>query len=152
MSPVGSESRIASSGRLVERVERGESAGTVVWKLSRFSRSLLDAVETTKRITDAGGRLIAEDFDSKQSMSKALLGLMAGLAEEELEPDAKAGGRLGLAPSSAASRTVKRRSGTRRGPTDGSRSSRRMLPRRRPIRFPISRPVPGRAAQACPAR
>jgi hypothetical protein len=85
MSPVGSESRIASSGRLVERVERGESAGTVVWKLSRFSRSLLDAVETTKRITDAGGRLIAEDFDSKQSMSKALLGLMAGLAEEELD-------------------------------------------------------------------
>jgi DNA invertase Pin-like site-specific DNA recombinase len=54
-------------GRLVERVERGESDGIVVWKLSRFSRSLLDAVETTKRITDAGGRLIAEDFDSMQS-------------------------------------------------------------------------------------
>jgi DNA invertase Pin-like site-specific DNA recombinase len=72
-------------GRLVERVERGESDGIVVWKLSRFSRRLLDAVETTKRITDAGGRLIAEDLDSMQSMSKALLGLMAGLAEEELD-------------------------------------------------------------------
>lgn len=34
-------------GRLVERVERGESAGVIVWKLSRFSRSLLDAVEAT---------------------------------------------------------------------------------------------------------
>ncbi len=72
-------------GRLVERVERRESAGVIVWKLSRFSRSLLDAVETSKRITDAGGRLIADDFDSAQPMNKAMLGLLAGLAEEELD-------------------------------------------------------------------
>ena len=38
-------------GRLLERVETGESAGVIVWKLSRFSRSLLDAVEATTRIT-----------------------------------------------------------------------------------------------------
>lgn len=72
-------------GRLVERVERGESAGVIVWKLSRFSRSLLDAVEATARITAAGGRLIADDFDSAQPMNKAMLGLLAGLAEEELD-------------------------------------------------------------------
>src|SRR5262245_4094273 len=70
-------------GSLVERVERGESGGIIVWKLSRFSRSLLDAVETTNRITAAGGRLIADDYDSKQPMAKALLGLLAGFAEEE---------------------------------------------------------------------
>jgi site-specific DNA recombinase len=72
-------------GRLIDRVERGESAGVIVWKLSRFSRSLLDAVEATTRITAAGGRLIADDFDSAQSMGKAMLGLLAGLAEEELD-------------------------------------------------------------------
>jgi DNA invertase Pin-like site-specific DNA recombinase len=72
-------------GRLVERVDRGESAGVIVWKLSRFSRSLLDAVEMSKRIADAGGRLIADDFDSAQPMNKAMLGLLAGFAEEELD-------------------------------------------------------------------
>jgi site-specific DNA recombinase len=72
-------------GRLVEKVESGESEGIIVWKLSRFSRSMLDAIETATRITDAGGRLIASDFDSSQGMSKALLGLMSGLAEEELD-------------------------------------------------------------------
>ncbi len=71
--------------RLVERVERGESAGVIVWKLSRFSRSLLDAVEVSSRITAAGGRLIADDFDSAAPMGKAMLGLLAGLAEEELD-------------------------------------------------------------------
>lgn len=72
-------------GRLVERVERGESAGVIVWKLSRFSRSLSHAVEAANRITAAGGRLIADDFDSAASMAKTMLGLLAGLAEDELD-------------------------------------------------------------------
>jgi site-specific DNA recombinase len=72
-------------GRLIERVESGESGGVIVWKLSRFSRSLSDAVEAANRITAAGGRLIADDFDSAQPMSKPMLGLLAGLAEEELD-------------------------------------------------------------------
>jgi DNA invertase Pin-like site-specific DNA recombinase len=72
-------------GRLIERVENNLSGGVIVWKLSRFSRDLIGAVEAAKRITDAGGRLIAEDFDSAQPMMKAMLGLLAGLAEEELD-------------------------------------------------------------------
>lgn len=72
-------------GRLVEKVEAGESEGIIVWKLTRFSRSMLDSIETATRITQAGGRLIADDFDSSHSMSKALLGLLSGLAEEELD-------------------------------------------------------------------
>jgi site-specific DNA recombinase len=72
-------------GRLVEKIERGESAGLVVWKVSRFARNLLDGVVTAHRISEAGGRLVAEDFDSAAPMSKALLGLMLGLAEEELD-------------------------------------------------------------------
>src|SRR6266540_1084355 len=31
-------------GRLVEKVEAGQSGGLIVWKVSRFSRSLLDGV------------------------------------------------------------------------------------------------------------
>jgi DNA invertase Pin-like site-specific DNA recombinase len=72
-------------GRLVERVERGESGGVIVWKLSRFSRSLFDAVEAANRIKAAGGRLIADDFDSTASNSKTMLGMLAGLAEDELD-------------------------------------------------------------------
>ena len=70
-------------GRLVRKVEQGQSEGVIVWKLSRFSRSLLDCVTVTSRITDAGGRLLAEDFDNQQPMAKAMLGFLAGFAEEE---------------------------------------------------------------------
>lgn len=72
-------------GRLVEKVETGESAGLIVWKVSRFSRSLLDGVTTASRISAAGGRLLGEDLDTSAPMGKALLGLMLGLAEEELD-------------------------------------------------------------------
>jgi site-specific DNA recombinase len=72
-------------GRLVRKVEEGESAGLLVWKLSRFSRSLLDGVTVADRIQRAGGRLIAEDFDSAAPMGKAMLGLLLGWAEEELD-------------------------------------------------------------------
>src|SRR5436305_11056990 len=73
-------------GRLVERVERGESGGVIVWKLSRFSRSLQDCVNVATRIKSAGGRLLADDFDTANAgMANAMLGLLAGLAEDERE-------------------------------------------------------------------
>lgn len=72
-------------GRLVEKIEEGRSAGLIVWKVSRFSRSLLDGVTTASRISEAGGRLLGEDLDTSAPMGKALLGLMLGLAEEELD-------------------------------------------------------------------
>ena len=112
-------------GRLLERVETGESAGVIVWKLSRFSRSLLDAVEATTRITRAGGRLIADDFDSSQPMGKAMLGLLAGLAEEEL--DARREGWRQARARSVERGVPNGRAplGYRKRPTDASRSSRR---------------------------
>jgi DNA invertase Pin-like site-specific DNA recombinase len=70
-------------GALVRAVESGESAGILVWRLSRFSRNLLDGVTVADRVTRAGGRLLATDFDSSQPMSKAILGLLLGFAEEE---------------------------------------------------------------------
>jgi DNA invertase Pin-like site-specific DNA recombinase len=72
-------------GRLIEKIENGRSAGLIVWKVSRFSRSLLDGVTTASRISEAGGRLLGEDLDTSAPMGKALLGLMLGLAEEELD-------------------------------------------------------------------
>ncbi len=70
-------------GQLVEKVERGESKGIILWKLSRFSRSLVDAVQVANRIEKADGLLLAEDYDSSQPMSKAILGFLAGWAEEQ---------------------------------------------------------------------
>jgi DNA invertase Pin-like site-specific DNA recombinase len=70
-------------GELVRAVEAGDSGGIVVWKLSRFSRDLLDGVTVADRIIRAGGRLVAEDFDSNSGMSKAILGFLLGWAEEE---------------------------------------------------------------------
>jgi DNA invertase Pin-like site-specific DNA recombinase len=81
----GKKVRERELGRLVEKVEDGESDGLIVWKATRFSRNLLDTVESMTRIKDAGGRLLADDFDSKAPMSKALIGLLGGLAEEELD-------------------------------------------------------------------
>lgn len=72
-------------GRLVRKVEDGESGGLIVWKVSRFSRNLLDGVTVADRITRAGGRLIADDFDSSNAMGKAVLGFLLGWAEEELD-------------------------------------------------------------------
>jgi site-specific DNA recombinase len=44
-------------GRLVERIESGELDGLVVWRVSRYSRNLLDGITIASRIVKAGGRL-----------------------------------------------------------------------------------------------
>jgi DNA invertase Pin-like site-specific DNA recombinase len=41
----------------IERIERGDAKGLVVWNLTRFSRSLSDALKAIERIEAAGGRL-----------------------------------------------------------------------------------------------
>jgi DNA invertase Pin-like site-specific DNA recombinase len=43
--------------RALSMVERAEVAGVAVWNLSRFSRSVRDALDALGRIEDAGGRL-----------------------------------------------------------------------------------------------
>jgi DNA invertase Pin-like site-specific DNA recombinase len=72
-------------GRLVRKIENGESGGLLVWKVSRFSRSLADGVVIAQRIREAGGRLIGSDLDTGAPMGKALLGFLLGWAEEELD-------------------------------------------------------------------
>jgi DNA invertase Pin-like site-specific DNA recombinase len=70
-------------GRLVRDVEEGKSGGILIWKLSRFSRTLLDGVTVADRVSRAGGRLLAGDYDSASPMGKAILGFLLGYAEEE---------------------------------------------------------------------
>src|SRR4051812_44551394 len=70
-------------GRLVRKIEAGESGGLLVWKVSRFSRNLLDGVTVADRVRAAGGRIVGGDLDSNQAMGKAILGFLLGWAEEE---------------------------------------------------------------------
>ena len=70
-------------GRLVRKVEAGESDGIIVWKVSRFSRDQLDCITVARRIADAGGVLIGDDLDTSAPMGRAMLGFLSGWAEEE---------------------------------------------------------------------
>jgi DNA invertase Pin-like site-specific DNA recombinase len=70
-------------GRLIRKVEDGESGGLLVWKVSRFSRNLLDGVMAADRVRQAGGSIIGEDLDSTAPMGRAILGFLLGWAEEE---------------------------------------------------------------------
>lgn len=72
-------------GRLIQKVEAGDSGGLVVWKVSRISRSVADGALVAKRIRDAGGRIIAEDLDTGQTTGKLLLALLLAFAEDELD-------------------------------------------------------------------
>jgi site-specific DNA recombinase len=72
-------------GRLVAKVERGESEGLIVWKVSRYSRNQLDGIETAARIREAGGHIIGEDLDTSAPMGRPMLGFLLGWAEEERE-------------------------------------------------------------------
>src|SRR5689334_23230232 len=43
--------------RAIEAVERGDADGIAVWNLSRFSRSVRDALNALDRVESAGGRV-----------------------------------------------------------------------------------------------
>jgi len=74
-------------GTLLKRVESGESAGIVAFKLSRFGRGALETLQAVERIRKAGGRLVTieDGVDSAKPGGRLLLTVLAGLAEEELE-------------------------------------------------------------------
>ena len=74
-------------GRLLGRVEAGESQGIIAYKLSRFGRGALETLQAVERIKEAGGRLVTveDGVDSAKPGGRLLLTVLAGLAEEELE-------------------------------------------------------------------
>ena len=74
-------------GRLLRRVEVGDSVGIIAYKLSRFGRGALETLQAVERIKSAGGRLVTveDGVDSAKPGGRLLLTVLAGLAEEELE-------------------------------------------------------------------
>src|SRR5579884_1378371 len=71
----------------VERCERGETGGIVVARLDRFARSAVDALESIKRLNQAGARLVSveDNFDGSTPMGRFAIGILTLIAELELE-------------------------------------------------------------------
>ncbi len=69
------------------RCERGETGGIVVARLDRFARSAIDALESIKRLNEAGARLVSveDNFDGSTPMGRFAIGILTLIAELELE-------------------------------------------------------------------
>jgi site-specific DNA recombinase len=71
----------------LERCERQETGGIVVARLDRFARSAVDALESIKRLNEAGARLVSveDNFDGSTPMGRFAIGILTLIAELELE-------------------------------------------------------------------
>src|SRR3954453_19056535 len=69
------------------RCERGETGGIVVARLDRFARSAVDALESIRRLNDAGARVVSveDNFDGSTPMGRFAIGILTLIAELELE-------------------------------------------------------------------
>jgi site-specific DNA recombinase len=69
------------------RCEAGETGGVVVARLDRFARSAVDALESIRRLNDAGARLVSveDNFDGSTPMGRFAIGILTLIAELELE-------------------------------------------------------------------
>ena len=72
--------------RCLERIEAGEVRGLAVWNLSRFSRSLKDALNALERIESSGGRLYSatEQFGDDPN-SRMMRNILLSVAENGRE-------------------------------------------------------------------
>ncbi|MDQ6810789.1 MAG: recombinase family protein, partial [Actinomycetota bacterium] len=72
-------------GRLVERCERRESHGIVVYRVDRFSRSPRDTFEAIDRLEKVGARLVgvADGVDSTAPSGELVITVLAGIAREQ---------------------------------------------------------------------
>src|SRR5262245_61213346 len=71
----------------LSRCEAGETGGIVVARLDRFARSAVDALESIKRLNQAGARLVSveDNFDGSTPMGRFAIGILSLIAELELE-------------------------------------------------------------------
>jgi DNA invertase Pin-like site-specific DNA recombinase len=72
-------------GRLIRKIEKGHSAGLIVYRVTRFSRDFVDGVMAAERVRAAGGRLIGEDIDTSMPGSRGYLAMLLDIAENELD-------------------------------------------------------------------
>jgi site-specific DNA recombinase len=68
---------------LMARVIAGESKGIVVWKLSRFGRSQIEAAIGIRKVEDAGG--VVRSATEGGSESKLVRNILLTIAEDELD-------------------------------------------------------------------
>jgi DNA invertase Pin-like site-specific DNA recombinase len=73
--------------RALARCESGETGGIVVARLDRFARSAVDALESIRRLNEAGARLVSveDNFDGSTAMGRFAIGILTLIAELELE-------------------------------------------------------------------
>jgi DNA invertase Pin-like site-specific DNA recombinase len=71
--------------RLLERCERGESDGIIVYRLDRFSRSARDTLDAVARLDAAGARLVGveDGVDSASPSGELVITVLTGLAREQ---------------------------------------------------------------------
>lgn len=71
----------------LQLIEAGAAQGMVVWKVSRFSRSLLDGLSTIQRVRSLGGEFVSvyEGFDTTTESGRLMLRFMLAMAETDLE-------------------------------------------------------------------
>lgn len=69
------------------RCEGRETGGIVVARLDRFARSAVNALESIKRLNEAGARLVSveDNFDGSTAMGRFAIGILTLIAELELE-------------------------------------------------------------------
>ena len=68
-------------------VSRARRAGSWLRGLDRFARSAVDALESIKRLNEAGARLVSveDNFDGSTPMGRFAIGILTLIAELELE-------------------------------------------------------------------
>jgi DNA invertase Pin-like site-specific DNA recombinase len=71
----------------IARVADGTSQGIVVWRVSRFGRSLIRGLTSIEQIREAGGTFfsVADGLDTSTETGRLVLRIMLSMAEWELE-------------------------------------------------------------------
>jgi site-specific DNA recombinase len=96
----GGDAKRPGWNQAIEMVESGRVGGIAVWNLSRFSRSVKDALVAMERVEGAGGRVYSATEDTGNRMLRTIL-----LAVAENERDRAADG-FRVAKASAIERGI----------------------------------------------
>ena len=69
----------------IQRIENGQAAWLVVFRVDRLGRDFLDVVETVERITNAGGCLLVVDplVDTSSDAGRLIIAILGELARAE---------------------------------------------------------------------
>jgi DNA invertase Pin-like site-specific DNA recombinase len=71
----------------IRRIEAGDTDGLVVWRVSRFGRSLLDGLSTIERVREVGGTFyaVADGLDTGTDAGRLVLRILLSVAQRDVE-------------------------------------------------------------------